>query len=139
MSLPYRADQCLDPDSITGQLAAYGLLPEPAIDLANPAPARKRRRRRRWPAGMPVLLATPSRGGRSLTIWCPYCHREHWHGRHGADEWCGPQCGCELHTDLHGWHACTCPVGSGDGHRRAHCATDTPFRPGGYFIREVTP
>ena len=110
------------------------------IDLSIPTPARpqrRKRRRRRWPRGAVVLRAVPGWGGRTLLAWCPYCHKEHVHGRHGAIEWCGEDCPCALHADLHGRHRCTCPVGSGDGPREAHCRRDSgsPFK--GYWVTEV--
>jgi hypothetical protein len=108
------------------------------IDLSNPAPPPKRRRRRA-PAGMPVLRAVASEDGRTLAAYCCWCRRDHFHGRHGAIEDCGPDCPCKLHGDLHRYHACTCPPGSGDGHRNAHCRGDTPFSERGYWIEEVRP
>jgi hypothetical protein len=139
------AVQRAGPDSICAQLAGFGLLPEAAgtIDLSNPGPvlvmppARRKGRRTRWPTGEPVLLGTASEDGRQLVVWCPFEHRNHYHSRHGAIEGCGPGCPCALHADLHGRHGCDCPAGSGDGRRHAHCTEDTPFRRGGYWIREV--
>jgi hypothetical protein len=87
-------------------------------------------------AGPPVIEAV--REGRvQLTFRCPYCRASHYHGRHGSCHGCG----CPLHGDLHNGRAiCTCPVGSGDGHRVAHCWTESsPYRKTGYVLREVTP
>jgi hypothetical protein len=107
------------------------------IDLSNPHPPRKRPRPR---PGMPVLAARPSENGRLLLAWCPFCRREHTHGRHGAIEWCGLDCGCVLHGDLHATPRvpCACPAGSGDGHRAAHCRPGSPLLATGYWIQEVT-
>jgi hypothetical protein len=128
--MPDRTVERAGPDSICAQLAAFGLLPKPVIYR------RRKRRRTRWPAGDPVLLATPSENGKTLEAWCVYCHRVHTHARHGAIEDCGPDCPCQLHADPQGRHRCDCRLGSGDGHRVAHCA-EGPFRRGGYWIREV--
>jgi hypothetical protein len=136
----------LDPCSITAQLAAYGLLPAiggSEIDLSSPSPddhrppPRQKRKRNRAPAGMPVLRAVASEDGRTLRAYCPWCRREHVHGRHGA---CGPpECGCKLHADLHRHHDCTCPPGSGDGHRQSHCRPGSPLAERGYYVVEVGP
>jgi hypothetical protein len=50
----------------------------------------------------------------SLVFWCQYCKRWHWHGTCGGDH-----------------------LGSGDGHRGAHCIGDTPYTSTGYVLREV--
>jgi hypothetical protein len=140
--------QRLDPCSITYQLAVQGLLPdlEPeraaaaVIDLSNgpddhrPHQKPRKKPRRKPRPGMPVLPGTASESGRKLIVWCPFCG-EHAHGRHGA---CEPgTCDCPLHAEYTIRGRCTCPVGSGDGHRVAHCTRDTPFRATGYYVQEV--
>jgi hypothetical protein len=141
--------QRLEPCSITYQLAAYGLLPEregEVIDLSNSGPddqrppPRQKRRRVRWPRGAVVLRAVASEDGRALLAWCVYCHREHIHGRHGADSDCGPGCGCQLHGGGRcGRGPCTCPVGAGDGPRGAHCSSNSgsPLAESGYWVQEA--
>jgi hypothetical protein len=113
------------------------------IDLSNAAaPARSvngmprlvNRRRSK----LPVLAAWPSADGRFLLGFCPWCQKWHQHARHGADADCGPGCPCPMHGGGHlTARQCLCPPGSGDGHRRAHCPGDTPFKTGGYVVREV--
>jgi len=143
MSLPHDLASRLGPESIFVQLAAAGLLPESVtavIDLSNgPAdhrlPPRPGRRRTRWPRGAAVLRAVASEDGRRLLAWCPFCHKEHVHGRCGG---CAPgTCDCPLHSGGHG--RCTCPVGSGDGHRVAHCRPGSPLRATGYYVQEIGP
>jgi hypothetical protein len=116
------------------------------IDLSGDAPAaiagqrpRRARRYRRLRKGMPELLATPGRLGRTLEAWCPFCRTEHTHSRHGADEDCGPACPCQMHGGRHhGFRGrCTCPPGSGDGHRGAHCGPGSPLQATGYWLSEV--
>jgi hypothetical protein len=121
--------------SISEQIAAIEreLASEVAgvIDLSNGQACPKPR--------TPVLRAIASENGRTLLAWCPYCRREHTHGRHGD---CAPgTCDCGQHADLHGFRGpCTCPAGAGDGHRGAHCWPPTsPFRATGYILVEVTP
>lgn len=81
----------------------------------------------------PVIMAV--RVGAQLTFRCPYCRRNHWHGAHA--EPCAPGCRCALHSASCG--PCTCPPGSGDGHRAAHCTADdrSPLKPTGYYLVEV--
>ncbi|SRR6266516_1308871 len=105
------------------------------IELSSaPAAASGTRRRRGGRRKGPVLIA--ARDGRVLRAWCAFCVADHTHSVHGA---CPPgTCGCGLHLDLHGSRGpCTCPLGSGDGHRTAHCVGDSPFKDGGYWLREV--
>jgi hypothetical protein len=152
--MPDPADYRLDPCSITYQLAACGLLPAGAgavIDLSNsepePAPVTNGSgppklvnwRRSKYP----MLMAWPSADGRTLQAWCPPCGKLHTHGRHGADQDCGPACPCPMHGGGHNSlrSPCLCPPGSGDGHRGAHCASlsRSPMKATGYVIREVRP
>jgi hypothetical protein len=108
------------------------------IDLSNPHPPRKRKRPPRPRPGRPRLTGHASEDGRKLIVPCPYCG-EHAHGRHGAIEDCGEDCPCILHIKYTNRGRCTCPVGSGDGHRGAHCTGDTPFQATGYWIVEARP
>jgi len=82
----------------------------------------------------PVVLAV--RQGKLLAFWCPHCRRRHYHGVHMST--CG--CPCPLHDGQQG--SCRCPLGSGDGHRSAHCTDDdrpgSPFRKGGYIVVETS-
>lgn len=68
------------------------------------------------PEETPVLDAFLYAGDRKrihLVAWCPYCTRWHWHG---AGE----------------------RPGDGNGHRVAHCSSETsPYLRGGYDLREV--
>lgn len=66
------------------------------------------------------------REGVHVVITCPWCHREHAHGAHEP----GGRC---KHDPMRGG-PCTCPIGSGDGHRVAHCHGDNP----GYIVREAS-
>lgn len=110
----------------------------------------------------PVVHAWQTKSGRELTFWCKNCKCHHTHGRHGGgglrdDK--GPKSHSVLSPQL--WkrylqrlrhcrydlwspgqrHAtCTCPIGSGDGHRAAHCANrDGAWYRHGYILHEVEP
>jgi hypothetical protein len=84
---------------------------------------------------VPVLDARRSADGSQLLAWCKYCRRSHYHGRHRLGtgciyDWCV--------TDVIG-DVCTCPTGTGDGHRVAHCHNQkSPYINGGYILKEVT-
>ena len=78
----------------------------------------------------PTLDAT--RDGIHLTVWCDHCQRLHYHGVCSGDPACPTR-------QTRGREDCTCPIGSGDGHRSAHCADPTsPYRDRGYVLHEVT-
>jgi hypothetical protein len=69
--------------------------------------------------------------GPYLDVWCPHCERDHHHGRHD------PATGCRFDGMRPRLHPCTCPTGSGDGHRAAHCDTDqSPYWDTGYIVVE---
>jgi hypothetical protein len=93
----------------------------------------------------PVLPAFPSPDGRTLLGFCYWCQVWHVHGRHGHPDDCrrrlkGQDCTCGLHPDYHASRGpCTCPPGSGDGHRTAHCYTlsQSPLKATGYVVREM--
>jgi predicted GIY-YIG superfamily endonuclease len=69
--------------------------------------------------------------GAHVVVWCEHCNREHSHGRHD------PNSGCK-HLMSKDDVPCTCPVGSGDGHRVAHCHDpNSPYHDGGYTIEEL--
>jgi hypothetical protein len=79
---------------------------------------------------VPTLDAYRSLDGRTLHVWCQYCRVWHEHSAHAAS----PDC----HLTSTGRPSCTCPPGSGDGGRVAHCplavavptgATRAPGRP----------
>lgn len=78
----------------------------------------------------PTLFARRSKNGGGLDVWCRYCQRDHHHGRHRN----GGEC---TYRGLHS-ERCTCPVGSGDGHRVAHCAgnNDSLYQDTGYILVE---
>ena len=71
------------------------------------------------------------RHGVHISIWCPHCRRWHHHGV------CSGNPACPAMPS--GSRACTCPPGSGDGHRVAHCGHDSgsPYYARGYVVREV--
>jgi hypothetical protein len=109
-------------------------------------------------------------GGSQLTFLCRYCKDHHVHGRHGGpshidsvnrwdaeDNWV-PRIDAVLPLRLWrrylqrfgkctyndrvpgGRGVCTCPAGSGDGHRVAHCwNTDSAYYKHGYVLHEVEP
>lgn len=80
----------------------------------------------------PTLDARRSRDGRQLIVWCLYCARDHFHGRHSETN------DCSYTRDYD--EPCTCPLGTGDGHRAAHCHDpSSPYANSGYVIREVRP
>jgi len=74
----------------------------------------------------PVLVGR--REGVHLIVWCDECGREHFHGVCSGD----PAC---LAQRTFGRRVCTCPKGSGDGHRVAHC-TGGRYWERGYVIKE---
>lgn len=87
------------------------------------ATARGRQMRNR----APQVVAYVSEDGWRLVFDCANCGREHSHGRH--DGTCGrrsPQ-----------WGDCTCPRGSGDGHRAAHCHDIEGLYQDGYVLVET--
>lgn len=80
----------------------------------------------------PTLDARRSPDGTHLMVWCLYCNREHSHGRHS-----------DTYDCPHAWDrrdTCTCPTGTGDGHRAAHCGDPaSPYANTGYIVREIRP
>jgi hypothetical protein len=119
---------------------------------------------------------TSYHGGSQLTFWCRYCKDHHVHGRHtGPGRYVDPNDNvvvlqpdkqkitgmeklwrnyvrrfeqCTYNSNVAGGRGvCTCPIGSGDGHRVAHCSdpfpyreTDvSPYRAHGYILHEVEP
>jgi hypothetical protein len=69
---------------------------------------------------------------------CPWCRSYHWHGAHDTSRCTGEGCPCPRHPDYHHSRGpCLCPIGTGDGHRGAHCWTDSPLRATGYILVEV--
>lgn len=101
----------------------------------------------------PVVHAWRTKNGSQLTFWCTFCNTHHVHGRHGRDtDTRGPRAGSVLPVRL--WKAyikksddctrrfgrgfCTCPPGSGDGHRAPHCTNrDGDYYRYGYVLHEV--
>jgi hypothetical protein len=93
----------------------------------------------------PTALATVAepptldayRDGLHTVVWCEHEGRWHRHGAHGCGQ---PEtCLCELHgvgLPVAG-DVCTCPIGSGNGHRGAHCQCRRMFAGPGYVLREV--
>jgi len=67
----------------------------------------------------PVLPGRPD--GTHVRVWCRHCRRDHRHVR------------CQAQCD----GICTCPAGSGSGHRAAQCANRNPYRIRGYVIAEI--
>jgi len=74
----------------------------------------------------PTLPAHRSDDGRLLLVDCPGCGRQHTHGRHN------PSTDCTATDNPR--TPCTCPTGTGDGHRAAHCHNGA--MPRGYVIEE---
>lgn len=109
----------------------------------------------------PVVHAWQTKNGRELTFWCKFCKTYHFHGRHGGNlgDDRGPQANAVLSLRL--WKrylqrlrqcrydlwipgrrraACTCPIGTGDGHRAPHCVNrDGAWYRHGYILHEVEP
>ena len=109
--------------------------PSPGTSAGEPPPRRARRGQRRGAGSRTLPILQARRSGRVLEAWCPPCRCYHTHSVHGADADCGPGCGCVMHRGGHG--PCTCPPGSGDGHRTAHCGPGSPFKDRGYYLEEV--
>lgn len=75
-----------------------------------------------------ALPAYRSADGLQLWVWC--AHESTWH-RHGSG------CTCEERREL---DPCTCPLGTGDSHRGAHCyCVASPYAGTGYVLQEVGP
>ena len=112
----------------------------------------------------PVIHAWRTNKGSQLTFWCTYCKDHHVHGRHIGDAYVryannkvlgrlarNPQidwlyrayvrkfASCKFNDRFPGGRGvCTCPFGSGDGHRVAHCwKTDSAYWRHGYILHEV--
>ncbi|WP_182359709.1 hypothetical protein [Tomitella gaofuii] len=76
----------------------------------------------------PTVYADRSDDGSQLVFHCEHCYRDHTHGRHN------PYSGCAYSP--RGGGVCTCPTGTGDGHRAAHCHDRSgPYR-NGYIVKE---
>ena len=72
--------------------------------------------------------------GAYISVWCSYCKRDHQHGRHDAAT------GCRWDSLRPEVASCTCPPGTGDGHRVAHCHdSDSPYADTGYIVKEILP
>ena len=113
-----------------------------------------------------VVHAWATRNGSQLTFWCRYCKTHHVHGRHHGpetvDHYTHASSVASEHPDSPvsermwreylsrfgectysswvpgGFGICTCPVGSADGHRVAHCwNTQSPYWATGYRLHEV--
>jgi len=81
----------------------------------------------------PALDAYRSNLDRQLEVWCEHDRRWHLHGRHVPGR-------CPLPEFPGARQKCTCPVGTGDGHRVAHCTCrNSPYIGRGYVLREVGP
>jgi hypothetical protein len=102
----------------------------------------------------PVIHAWRSKNGSQLQFWCKYCRDHHFHGRHGDSDTRRPRAGSVLPLRLWKRHIkkyadcprrfgrgfCTCPMGSGDGPRAAHCSNrDGDYYRHGYTLHEVEP
>lgn len=69
--------------------------------------------------------------GINVCVWCEHCTRWHYHGHH-----CGGSDECSF-TGVP-FTRCTCPLGTGNGHRVAHCGNPaSPYSDTGYVIHEV--
>jgi hypothetical protein len=118
----------------------------------------------------PVVHAWRTKNGSQLEFWCGFCNGMHAHGRHlgparveaikrwDAEENWVPRsdsvlplhlwidhleqfAGCTYNHLVPGGRGfCTCPAGSGDGHRVAHCwKRDGAYYDRGYILHEVEP
>lgn len=119
----------------------------------------------------PVVHAWRTKDGPQLQFWCKYCKTHHVHGRHlgpsrieainrwdAEDNWVPRSdavlphwlwishlqqfADCRYNDRVPGGRGvCTCPVGSGDGHRVAHCWNREPgsYYEHGYVLYEVEP
>lgn len=119
----------------------------------------------------PVVHAWRTDSGSGLEFWCKYCKSHHTHGRHSGpsyaeaitrwdaeDNWV-PRVDaalplnlwrrylarfgkCKFNPNVPGGRGfCTCPMGSGDGHRATHCGNrdSGPYYEHGYILHEVEP
>lgn len=75
----------------------------------------------------PTLPGRRSNDGRTLLVDCPGCGRQHTHGRHTAADGCL--------AEVSDRNPCTCPTGTGDGHRAPHCGNGS--MPRGYIVEEI--
>jgi hypothetical protein len=75
------------------------------------------------------------REGVHLVFWCEHEKKWHYHGVHDGSN---PRCIVSRRGYARSGDACTCPKGSGDGHRCSHCSCDrSPYRDSGYYLKEV--
>lgn len=118
----------------------------------------------------PVVHAWRTDNGSGLTFWCKFCKSHHIHGRHhgpasveadnrrdAEDNW-APRfdavlplrlwrrylqrsSGCKFNPNKPGGRGfCTCPTGSGDGHRSTQCGNRRgAYYEHGYILHEVEP
>lgn len=118
----------------------------------------------------PVVHAWRTDSGSGLTFWCRYCKVHHTHGRHGGpeqvetekrwdaeanrvphidtvlseklwQEYLSQMAACKFNPNVPGGRGtCTCPMGSGDGHRAADCHNrGSGWYEHGYVLHEVAP
>lgn len=115
----------------------------------------------------PVIHAWRTKNGSQLQFWCRYCKDYHVHGRHSPNDAeyyshpdrvatenpCSPLpqrmwlrylsrfANCTFDSRYPGGRGiCTCPMGSGDGHRAPHCwRDDSGYKQRGYLLHEVEP
>jgi hypothetical protein len=117
----------------------------------------------------PVVHAWSTDNGSGLKFWCRFCKDHHTHGRHsGPGTYVGANDNvvvlpesplakqvrrlwhnyvrraqqCKFNDRAPGGRGvCTCPMGSGDGHRVAHCWNREPgsYYEHGYILHEVEP
>jgi hypothetical protein len=84
---------------------------------------------------IPTLPAYRSRDGIQLMVWCTHCQKWHSHGG------CGGTCHPEIrdrYRCLPRGVPCTCPVGTSNGHRVAHChGRCSPYDNTGYDLEEA--
>jgi hypothetical protein len=84
---------------------------------------------------IPTLSAYRTRDGIQLMVWCGHCQK--WHSHGGCCGTCNPDKRTRSGF-LRPGVQCACPVGTGNGHRVAHCHdSSSPYDDTGCFLVET--